>query len=202
MKNRGLILISIVSFAAFLMIAIKGILINFSYKCDSIVNLKISTIQTAGFIELSKIIGILFDTYTLVGISLLISVVLWIKNRKKDAIFFSVTMLISAIIIWISKELIQRARPLNILINETNSSFPSGHALIAIVFFGMISYLMLKRNISKIQKITTIVISLIIILIIGFSRIYLNAHWLSDILAGYFLGIFILALGILIYKKF
>jgi len=202
MKNRGWIYTGIFSLLVLILITINVLIKCFLVRLDTLVNSSIYLIQNTLLINVSKVIGIIFDTYTLVGISLMISIILFFKKQKKEALFFSISMLVGALSIFIAKQIIHRARPLNILVAETNSSFPSGHATIAIVFFGIILYLILKKNHSKLEKWLALIISLIMIILIGFTRIYLSAHWISDVLAGYCLGLFVLSVCILIYKNF
>ena len=195
--QKSLIITSLISLLLFIAITLnvltKGILV----QLDSAINLSILSIQNSLGINIFKIIGIIFDTWTLLGITIICSIYLWIKDSKKDSIFFTLVMIITAVLVFILKEIFQRARPLDILINESSSSFPSGHAVVSVVFFGILAYLIFIRQRSKTEKIVAWIITILLMLIIGFSRIYLNAHWLSDILAGYCLGIFILITAIL-----
>jgi len=203
MKNqRGWLNLSIISLIFFIVITLiiftNGFLVGF----DLLLNSLIPRIQLSSILIISKIISIIFDTWVLMGITLLCSVYLWFKDSKKDSIFFIITMAIGAGAIFTLKDILLRARPLNILINETNSSFPSGHATIAVIFFGILSYLIWTRRKSLAEKIIALVISSLLILFIGFSRIYLNAHWLTDVLAGFCLGLFILSICIIVRKRF
>jgi undecaprenyl-diphosphatase len=89
---------------------------------------------------------------------------------------------------------------------ETNFSFPSGHSTTAMVLFGMISYFLIRNSTSRRQRILFLLLGLTIILLVGFSRIYLGVHFLSDVLGGYLLGATWLILGITViewlsYKK-
>lgn len=97
---------------------------------------------------------------------------------------------------FILKEVFNRNRPAGALIAETSSSFPSAHAVISVVFYGFILYL-LWPNIKnkKVRALKVFVVS-ILVLLIGFSRIYLGVHYLSDVLAGYFIGIFWFFIGV------
>lgn len=100
------------------------------------------------------------------------------------------------------KYLFMRDRPaFNVLVNESGYSFPSGHSMISIVFYGYLIYL-IYRFISN-KKIKWLLISLLslIILIIGFSRIYLGVHYASDVIGGFCFGIFYLIIYVDIIKK-
>lgn len=101
------------------------------------------------------------------------------------------------------KYLFMRDRPtLNVLVNESGYSFPSGHSMISIVFYGYLIYL-IYRFISN-KKIKLLLISLlsIFIVIIGFSRIYLGVHYASDVIGGFCFGISYLIIYVDIVKKF
>ena len=98
------------------------------------------------------------------------------------------------------KFLVYRLRPANVLIEFSGSSFPSGHATMAVIFFSLVIYSFKYEIKNKFARYLFIVCSILLFLIIGFSRIYLNVHWFSDVIAGFFLGIFWLTLLILLFK--
>lgn len=102
---------------------------------------------------------------------------------------------------FILKKLIQRSRPFDIIINENSFSFPSAHSALAIALYGFVVYLLLRKAKSRAAKIIIISMGVIFIALIGFSRLYLDAHYLSDVLGGYILGVFWLALGIYTLKQ-
>ena len=107
----------------------------------------------------------------------------------------------SKYIVWFIKNLVQRPRPPQALITESGFSFPSGHAFVAIVFYGFLLYLIINFFENKtIRKLAIFFIPLII-LAIGYSRIYLGVHWYSDVLAGYFFGVIWLLIVIFILEK-
>src|SRR3989338_5155611 len=113
----------------------------------------------------------------------------YFKNYRKEA-FFTFFVVLGNIFNPIIKNIVNRARPtgdiVNILETKTNSSFPSGHALGAIIFYGFLIYLIWKLP-FKHKKIITLILT-IFILLVGLSRIYLGAHWPSDVFGGYFIG--------------
>lgn len=162
---------------------------SFLVNIDLVINEKMVLIQNNVFIFLSKIIDVVFDTISMIVLSLIISVYLFIKKYKREALLFSITNLIAGGIIYTLKEVVQRIRPENALIESSNFSFPSGHATISVVFFILLFYIFFKNS-KKILLIFTATI-----LIIGFSRIYVNMHWFSDVIGGYFLGLFLIFLA-------
>ena len=74
------------------------------------------------------------------------------------------------------------------LARESTFSFPSGHAMLSLVVYGMILYLILRLSHSFLLDVVASLIALPLILGIGFSRVYLGVHYPSDILAGYLAG--------------
>lgn len=153
------------------------------------------SIQNNFFTSFSKVIGIIFDTNLMIIFSLIIVAWLFARSSKKESIIFGSVMLTDAILLWIIKKLIVIQRPLNSLVAETNFAFPSGHTTSAIVFFGLLTYLISRKNSKMIYS------SIFMILLISFTRLYLNVHWLTDILGGFALGTFLLTLGIILFKK-
>ena len=95
------------------------------------------------------------------------------------------------------KKLFHRKRPLHPLLNAAKGlSFPSGHAIMAVTFYGLlIDVLWHSVNISWLQWIITVLIVILIILI-GFSRVYLRVHYTSDVLAGFIIGVLWLSISL------
>lgn len=172
---------------------------------DSTVNIFMEGVENSFLIFLSKIIAIALDPIVLVAVSVLIAIALLAKNKKKESLFFILTMGVAAVLIKSLKWIFHKARPLNAIIEETGYSFPSGHATIAVVFFGVLAFLVLTNKKSKKSfdygKFFCVLSTIAIILFSGFSRIYLRVHWLSDVLAGFVLGGIILFSGIILYRK-
>lgn len=121
------------------------------------------------------------------------------------------TLLISIIggefFVWVIKNIIERPRPplTNALVAETTYSFPSGHTFVAIAFYGLLSYFVIQSERKKIIKIISIILAFFLILLVGTSRIYLGAHWPSDVFASLAAGLAwlsILVTSLKIKKKF
>jgi undecaprenyl-diphosphatase len=111
------------------------------------------------------------------------------KTKKTIAIPVSITVIISSILNIILKKVFSRERP-NILrlINETSYSFPSGHAMINASLYMMLILLIFKFIKNKPLKISLSAICLVLIIAIGYSRIYLGVHYAGDILGGWLIG--------------
>ncbi|MBC7655244.1 MAG: phosphatase PAP2 family protein [Oligoflexus sp.] len=110
------------------------------------------------------------------------------KNWRVSLQITLVLVLASGINVFL-KNFISRPRPLiNRIMYANFYSFPSGHAMSAIVFYGFISYLSLLLLNKTWQKGLIITFCILMIFAIGISRIYLGVHYPSDILAGYLAG--------------
>ena len=198
-------IILLVSLLVFIFILIQILISNSEYKAflinlDLLINSFMPKIENNFLTTLSKIIAIIFDTITLIIISIIISVYLWAKDNKRESLFFVIMMLLTSLVIFILKNLMQRARPLNSLVFETGFAFPSGHTTASLVFFGVLTHLILVKNKSEFFKFLILGISIFIVAIISFSRLYLNSHWMTDVLGGLALGFFILTIFIIMYK--
>lgn len=88
------------------------------------------------------------------------------------------------------KFILQRPRPIEFkIINETGYSFPSGHSMISMAFYGYIIYLIYNNIKNKYLKTALISILSLLIVMIGISRIYLGVHYTSDVCAGFLVSI-------------
>lgn len=121
----------------------------------------------------------------------------------KEALFVLLTSVIWVVTYGI-KVLINRPRPsadiVEVIVQANHQSFPSGHTSFYVVFFGFLIFLMLFRHeIHRIIRYAVIVFSLFLILSVPFSRIYLGAHWFTDVSAGFILGLLVLYILIRLY---
>ena len=99
-----------------------------------------------------------------------------------------------------AKALVHRERPLAVYhwMHESSYSYPSGHTTSAVVFYGMLAYLVYRSNLKKSVKITLISVLSLTILWIGFTRMVLSVHFFSDIIGGLIFGSFVNILVIML----
>jgi undecaprenyl-diphosphatase len=168
------------------------------YGIDQAINLNFMNNQNVFLTEISLILAILFEPVIVFIASLILFALFYLKRFNKKILFFLTSSFLAGSLILITKELFQRARPENLI--ESGFSFPSGHTTISIIFFGgLISFFFnqMKTN----SKVFLSLISVVSVLIISFSRLYLGVHWFSDILGGIFFGAFVLFLMLSFFEK-
>ncbi len=122
--------------------------------------------------------------------------ILWIWNKKTYIIPLLIVISGSEIFTILSKIAFHRSRPEFAVYVENSFSFPSGHATIAIAFYGFLAYMLIHSFGRWKTKVSIFIIWLIVILLIGFSRLYLGVHYLSDVWGGFLVGALWLIIGI------
>lgn len=128
---------------------------------------------------------------TIIAFSLI--TIYWLYEYKKDKLsilFFVITVGGGGILNSLLKISFKRLRPsIDNLVDALGYSFPSGHSMGSMIFYGFIGYLIIKSETRSLRtKIICSIILIVFILMIGISRIYLNAHYPSDVIAGFSAG--------------
>lgn len=130
-----------------------------------------------------------------------IALLLLIKNKKIGLSIFS-NIVIITILNQLLKRILRRPRPTEFrIVEETGYSFPSGHSMVSMAFYGYLIYLIYRYIKNKYIKWSLIVLLSILICLIGISRIYLGVHYTSDVLGGFLLSISYLVVYISLIKK-
>ena len=128
------------------------------------------------------------------------SALFFLKDKEqKTGIFLNLAGVIT--LNQIIKQIIKRLRPTkDTLIIATGYSFPSGHAMVSLAFYGYLFFLLYKN--TKKNKNLYFIFYILFVFLIGISRIYLGVHYFSDVLAGFFLSTFYLIFFIQAYEYF
>lgn len=123
------------------------------------------------------------------ALALLILAGLSIYRRWLEAAALIVCLAGGGVLNLLLKNLFERARPeMFRVIDETGYSFPSGHAMVSLCFYGILAYL-ISRHIPRWRwRLLLFILTAIFVAAIGISRIYLGVHYPTDVLAGYAAG--------------
>ena len=133
----------------------------------------------------------------------LTTILFFVIKDKKIGISIITNLGIVTILNQIIKFIMQRPRPTEFrIIEETGYSFPSGHSMVSLAFYGYFIYLIYKYINNKHLKRTLIIILSVLICIIGVSRIYLGVHYTSDVLGGFLISFAYLIIYIELVNKF
>lgn len=140
-------------------------------------------------------------TFLQIAYGALMLIYLLFKNWKR-ALEIAAIGIGGFVVNYLMKLSFHRLRPPNPLIDKLeNFSFPSGHATSAFIFYGLLTYLVWKTRIPKFYKFIIGTMLILFSLLIGFSRIYLRVHYLSDVLAGICIGFAWLILTVWLFEK-
>ena len=192
MKNK------IIAFVLFTIFILLGVLI----KLDLLVTIdnlmyKIITIRMNDYITyFYKFITFLGSTEFIIFLCVFFLILFFILKKQKTGVIIPSVLLFSTIVNSIIKILFGRSRPDVLkLVLEESYSFPSGHTMAAVSMYGILIYIVNKSNINKKLKIILSIILGIIPLLVALSRVYLGAHYITDVI-----GAIILATGILLIE--
>ena len=132
-------------------------------------------------------IGDVYGYLIVIVCTLLISILKF--KRWKYVAQITIVLALSAVSNMILKRFIDRARPgIEHLVSVETLSYPSGHAMSAMAFYGFVIYLFYRFKMNLFLKWVVMLIFLLLILSIGISRIYLGVHYPSDIAGGFIAG--------------
>jgi membrane-associated phospholipid phosphatase len=159
-------------------------------QADMMVFAKLAPVQTATNHRIMLWITFLGNHQLLIPANLfLIAWFLIFKSAYHYAFVVLLVSLSSLILMFVLKHLFRRNRPLKPLLFEAKGkSFPSGHAMNAVCFYGLLLHMNLHSVAAAYWHTAAIVITVLLVLAIGFSRIYLMVHYASDVLAGFIIG--------------
>jgi membrane-associated phospholipid phosphatase len=173
---------------------------------DLVITQSIQQIQSPVFLSLMKAVSFIGEPVQGIVLALVASGVIFLLGREVDAFLclFSVSGI--EVIGLILKSLVSRARPDPTLIHQLSShfsggSFPSGHVLYFIGLFGFLLFLGYTIPPKHVYRNLFLGICILLLILIGPSRIYLGAHWFSDVLGAYLIGSLWLTFIIFIHHK-
>jgi undecaprenyl-diphosphatase len=117
-----------------------------------------------------------------------LGLLLWRRGRRGWAVALVVSSAGASLLNEAFKRLFLRPRPPAPYLSASGYAFPSGHATLALAFYGLCAWLALRSRLPRGWKVLAVGASILLVLVVGASRVYLSAHWLSDVLGGYATG--------------
>lgn len=188
MKKKNKIILW-TSFCALFFIILN---LNIVRRLDFIVGKSVRNLYCPLLDKAMIFITSLINFETIIGLAIILFLYLVYVRKYKKAIFILFALFITELLIQAIKRIVHRARPENSLITNSGYSFPSSHAAIALVTFILLIYLFKDKIKNKFWKTIFVGFCIFAFLLIGFSRIYVNIHWLSDVIGGFGLGAWVI----------
>jgi len=143
---------------------------------------------------------LLGKSYIIILLTFVTTIILWLNQKKWYIATLWLALFGSETFTYVTKLILNRPRPQLAVYLEHSASFPSGHATIAMAFYGFLIYLSWKLAKKRRQRILITLFNIILIILIGFSRLYLGVHYASDVWAGYLVGLLWLIISISIFE--
>jgi undecaprenyl-diphosphatase len=125
--------------------------------------------------------------------------------RRREA-YFTLAVVLPDFFNMLVKILVHRPRPTSVdarvLLQFTQTGFPSGHVVHYVVFFGfLLTVMIVNKDISLSWRIMVGMLCSFLIFTVSISRIYLGAHWATDVIGGYLFGLIYLGIMLKYYLK-
>lgn len=203
-NNKKLIYISIPFLLIIALISIK-IIKEQELSIDKLAyNILVMQLRGPTLTVLMRTITKLSDTTFIIILAIILTFLFLFQwKNTKIAKLIPCNLIAIAALNQILKLIFQRERPIGYrLIEMTGYSFPSGHAMVSMAFYGLLIYIIYRLVKNKKVRNTLIIINVLIIILIGISRVYLGVHYLSDVLTGYSISIIYLLLLIKLLNKY
>ncbi len=172
---------------------------EFITKIDVWLNQKLPLLWSSPLNEIMIFITNVASPVNLFLFSLILLVVFIVKKKWHHIALLVTGMTGGVLLEVLIKFLIHRERPMNAFIDISGYSFPSGHMIMATIFFAFLIYAFKDDIKSKMFRMLFVFSMTFTLLLVGLSRVYLNVHWFSDVIAGFALGMFWLTSLVLIF---
>ena len=199
-----LVIVAGIALAGFIAVAAALLLAPAFVSVDVAVSAAIRSVEAPGLERLAILATRLGDLWPLTALTLLTAGVLYARGRKSEAVVVVLTVLGGVLIGAALKQVFLRVRPAlelaRIPVPETYS-FPSGHALASVLYFGSLGFVALIDDRRLGRAVLVVAGCLFAALSISMSRVYLGVHYLGDVVAAWFLGVAWLAAVVMVSAR-
>lgn len=156
---------------------------------DAMIFAWVRSFQSPGMTVLMRAMTELGSPLVIAGLALLGGLTLYRRGQRIAPIAVLVSLLGGWLWDLMLKLQYQRPRPPGPwLVHASGYSFPSGHAVIAVAFYGVLAYYLTRPPLAGERHLAALIVSVLVVMLIGISRIYLGVHYPSDVLAGWAVG--------------
>ncbi|MFD1446035.1 phosphatase PAP2 family protein [Oceanobacillus profundus] len=202
-KDRTLLLFLLIAVLIITGVWVEQIVNGYVPYIDTWSNQFVETLHNSIIYQPFRLVTNLGSESFLVPFVVVMTIVLSILIKKWFvAILFPGGILLTHQLNILIKSLVVRERPsISVAANAEGYSFPSGHAMISMVCYGLIAYLLVKKMKSHVLIFITQTMFVTLIFLIGISRYVIHVHYITDIVAGFALG-FICLIGLIyVYER-
>lgn len=140
--------------------------------------------------------------FVLSCVAVFIAAMLFLKKHIYDATLLIAAMIFSVVSLTILKNIFQVSRPTSEIYSFSGWSFPSGHATVATALFFIVTYIFFDKIKTTAGKINLVLGSILAVVLVCLSRLYLGAHWALDVMAGVSLGLLTVSFTVLVFNVF
>lgn len=177
------------------------------FKQDAFVQRDLAFTQRIHAGEESRLASVLdivteFGKSVLIVIVLEIAALLWVRRQWRDLAFWLTSIIGGFVLNLVLREVLQGPRPYleNTALIQQNTGFPSGHAMMSLITYGLLAY-GLRDLLPQRRWLLVTSACILLIFLIGYSRMFFGFHYLSDVIGGYAAGLFWLALCLSIHVR-
>ena len=146
---------------------------------------------SSGWTEFFEAVTFLGNVPTLVAVTAVSAFLLWRRGQRAELLLLLLAFVGAQILTLGLKLGFERERPFfaDPLATESTYSFPSGHASTSLAVYGTLGFILARHLDDRRARIAALAGAAALVLLIGFSRLYLGVHFLTDVIAGYSIGL-------------
>ena len=203
-KNNKFLVAVIILLTIIITLITKKIIFKENLIIDKIAyDILVTKLRSEPLTTFMKLVTKLSNITAIAVFSIIFAILFYYLKKKKVSYLIIANPVFIALVNQMFKFIFKRNRPSGFeIINMKGYSFPSGHAMVSMAFYGLLIYIIYHYIKNKKIKNILIALNVTIIILIGISRIYLGVHYLSDIITGYCISIIYLLILTKLLNKY